>query len=204
MKLVPAGSLDAGQLDRVRAIYEDGFAPHLRSPFADLLADRALVFTDGQPHGLAVLRGLGTTGWVFLRYLVVADRGRGVGGQLWTQLRASMLDAGFSRIVLDVEDPAEQGIGSAEEHVRRRRVAFYTRLGAALLPVHGYLPPHGHDPHPMLLLAADLDRPRTSSIEGDDLRLVVLAVYRHRYGLTATSPVVEHTLRLSGLPSGHA
>ena len=93
MRLVPAASLDAARLDRVRAIYEDGFAEHLRSPLADLLADRALVLTDGEPRGLAVLRGLGDTGWVFLRYFVVGDRGRGIGGQLWTHVRSAMTDA---------------------------------------------------------------------------------------------------------------
>jgi ribosomal protein S18 acetylase RimI-like enzyme len=199
MKLVPALSLDDQQLVRVQTIYEDGFGERLRAPFADLLTDRALVLTDGEPRGLAVLRELGPTGWVFLRYFVVGERGRGLGEQLWTHLLAAMASAGFTRIVYDVEDPEEQGIDAAEELIRRRRIGFYTRLGAVLLPANGYLPPHGTDAHPMLLMAADLDQPVTPPIEGDDMRRTMLAVYRYRYGLAHTDPIVERTLRLSGL-----
>lgn len=199
MRLVPALSLDDQQRARVQAIYEEGFGERLRAPFADLLTDRALVLTDGEPRGLAVLRELGPTRWVFLRYFVVGERGRGLGEELWTSLRAAMAAAGFTRIVYDVEDPAEHGIDASEELIRRRRIGFYTRLGAVLLPANGYLPPHGTDAHPMLLMAADLGRPVTASIEGDDLRRTMLAVYRYRYGLEDTDPVVERTLRLSGL-----
>jgi hypothetical protein len=198
MMLVPALTLDASQLVRVRAIYEDGFAAHLRTPFEDLLADRAHVLLDSEPRGLAVLRALGDTGWVFLRYFVVGTRGQGHGEVLWTRLRAAMSGAGFSRIVYDVEDPAEHGIPAEEETIRRRRIAFYTRLGAVLLPANGYLPPHGDDTHPMLLMASETSR-GTDPILGEDLRGVMLAVYRHRYGLDPGSPVVTRTLRLSGL-----
>jgi hypothetical protein len=195
VKLVPAQSLDSAQLARVQEIYEDGFDPRLRSSFADLLTDRALVLTDGAPRGLAVLRELGPTGWVFLRYFVVGDRGSGLGSQLWSAIRSAMADAGFTRIVYDVEDPAEPGICPAEELIRHRRIAFYTRLGAVLLPANGYLP----DTYPMLLMAADLDTDQTPPITGDDLRDVTLAVYRHRYGFADTDPVVQRTLRLSGI-----
>ncbi|MFD4636076.1 hypothetical protein ACFWN2_02105 [Lentzea sp. NPDC058436] len=197
MKLVEARSLSAAQLGRVREIYEDGFDPRLRAPFENLLTDRALVLVDDAPRGLAVLRDLGDTGWVFLRYFVVGERGRGLGERLWTSLRAAL--TGRTRIVFDVEDPAEHGITAEEELVRRRRITFYVRLGAVLLPANGYLPPHGNDAHPMLLMAADLDRPRTPPIAGEDLRQVTSAVYRHRYGLDHTHPVVARTLRLSGL-----
>jgi hypothetical protein len=195
VKLVPAQSLDSAQLERVQKIYEDGFDPRLRSSFADLLTDRALVLTDGTPRGLAVLRELGPTGWVFLRYFVVGDRGLGLGAQLWSAVRSAMADAGFTRIVYDVEDPAEPGIRPAEELVRHRRIAFYTRLGAVLLPANGYLP----DSYPMLLMAADLDVTQTPPITGDDLRDTTLAVYRYRYGFASTDPVVQRTLRLSGM-----
>ncbi|HEX8867016.1 MAG TPA: hypothetical protein VF821_15260 [Lentzea sp.] len=197
MRLVPAQSLNAPQLDRVREIYEDGFDPRLRAPFANLLADRAFVLVDDEPRGLAVVRELGDTGWVFLRYFVVGERGRGLGEHLWTLLRTAL--AGFARIVFDVEDPAEDGIDAQEELIRRRRIAFYTRLGAVLLPANGYLPPHGDDAHPMLLMAADLHRSHTTPIVGEDLRELTSAVYRHRYGLDDNHPVVTRTLRLSGL-----
>ncbi|SMC58301.1 GNAT family N-acetyltransferase [Kibdelosporangium aridum] len=197
MKLVPATSLP--DLAQVRKIYEDGFSARLRTPFEDLLTDRALVLTDGSPRGLAVLRELGPTDWVFLRYFVVGDRGRGLGAILWSEVRREMADAGFTRIVYDVEDPAEEGIEEAEETVRSRRIAFYTRLGAVLLPINGYHQPNEDEPHPMLLMAADLTQAQTAPITGDDLRDTMLAVYRYRYGLTDADPLVESTLRTSGL-----
>jgi len=197
VKLVPARSLGAPQLDRVREIYEAGFDPRLRAPFENLLADRALVLLDDAPRGLAVVRELGDTGWVFLRYFVVGERGRGLGERLWTSLRDAL--AGHTRIVFDVEDPAEHGITAEEEVVRRRRIQFYTRLGAVLLPANGYLPPHGEDAHPMLLMAAGLGRALTAPVVEADLREITSAVYWHRCGLDATHPVVTRTLRLSGL-----
>jgi hypothetical protein len=184
MKLVPAHTVD--NLDRVREIYENGFDPQLRAPFADLLADRAYVLLDPEPRGLAVVRELGDTGWVFLRYFVVGTRGGGLGSQMWALLREAV---GGARIIFDVEDPADHGIDAAEETIRRRRIAFYNRLGAELLPVNGYRPPHGGEPHPLLLMATD---------GTDDARAVTEAVYQHRYGLATDHPIVRHTLRLSG------
>jgi hypothetical protein len=136
---------------------------------------------------------------VFLRYFVVGDRGRGLGAILWDEVRREMAREGFTRIVYDVEDPAEAGIDDAEETIRHRRIAFYTRLGAVLLPVNGYHQPNEDESHTMLLMAADLTRQQTAPIVGDDLRDTVLAVYRHRYGLSDSDPLVEATLRQTGL-----
>ncbi|MFI6094595.1 hypothetical protein ACIA8G_03525 [Lentzea sp. NPDC051213] len=196
MKLVPASSLTSGELTQVQQIYFDGFEPHLRASFGNLLADTALVLMDSRPLGLAVLRPLGDTGWVYLRYFTVGEKGRGLGEQLWTHLRVAMTGAGYTRIVYDVEDPAQHGIDPAEESIRRRRIAFYRRLGATLLAVNGYLPPQGSAGYPMLLMAADYVESTPSAAE--DLERITLAVYEHRYGMAATDPVVERTLRLSG------
>jgi hypothetical protein len=116
---------------------------------------------------------------------------------LWKLLTRAMADAGHTRIVFDVEDPTETS-DPAEALIRRRRIGFYERLGAQLLPVNGYMPPHGDDTHPMLLMAADLDV-RATRILGDDLRDVLIAGYRYRYGLAPGDPVVRNTLRQSGL-----
>ncbi|MEV4314267.1 GNAT family N-acetyltransferase [Actinocrispum sp. NPDC049592] len=195
MNLVSADTLGPGARDDLRAIYEQSFDERLRSPFDDLLRDSVLVLADPRPHGMAVLRELGPTGWVFLRYFVVAAerRGDGVGARLWKLLTQAMRDAGHTRIVFDVEDPARTD-DPAEAGIRRRRIGFYTRLGAQLLPVKGYTPPHGEEEHPLLLMAADL-AVETTRIHGGDLRDVVLAVYRHRYGLDPENPVVRKTLR---------
>jgi GNAT superfamily N-acetyltransferase len=197
VELVAASHLTEAELGQVRQIYFDGFAPHLRASFEDLLADTAFVLVDGKPAGLAVLRPLADTGWVYLRYFTVGEKGRGLGRQLWNHLRNAMTAAGSTRIVFDVEDPAQPGIGPAEELVRRRRIAFYERLGAEVLAINGYLPPQGSAGYPMLLMAADYvvaDPPAT-----EDLERITLAVYEHRYGMPATDPVVERTLRLSGV-----
>lgn len=200
MKLVAADSLGAAELTRVRQIYEDGFPPHLRAPFADLLADRAFALVDEEPIGFAVLRPLATTGWVFLRFFVAASRGRGVGSLLWTHLTQEMAETGYTRIVHDVEDPSEPGVDPSEVAIRYRRITFYERNGAQLLPVNSYLPPHGdEEPHSLRLMAMDLNRSPTPPITGNDLRAVVEAVYEHRYGLRPTDPVVHRTLVSSGL-----
>ncbi|MCR3749120.1 GNAT family N-acetyltransferase [Lentzea californiensis] len=197
MRLVAASTLTPDELADVRQIYFDGFEPHLRAPFDDLLADTALVLVDSRPLGLAVLRVLGGTGWVYLRYFTVGEKGRGLGEHLWTHLRVAMTGAGHTRIIYDVEDPAQPGIDPAEERIRHRRIAFYRRLGAVLLPVNGYLPPEGSAGHPMLLMAADYVAQTPAA--ADDLGRIVVAVYEHRYGIAPSDPVVTRTLRLSGV-----
>ncbi|MEV6711181.1 hypothetical protein AB0M48_03965 [Lentzea sp. NPDC051208] len=197
MKLVAASTLTPDELADVRQIYFDGFAPHLRAPFDDLLADTAFVLMDSRPLGFAVVRILGGTGWVYLRYFTVGEKGQGLGEHLWTHLRVAMTGAGHTRIVYDVEDPAQPGIGPAEERIRHRRIAFYRRLGAVLLPVRGYLPPEGSAGHPMLLMAADYFAQTPAAAE--DVGRIVIAVYEHRYGIAPSDPVVTRTLWLSGV-----
>ena len=62
--------VDTAQLAVVRAIYEDAFPADLRADFDSLLDDRLVVRVaeGGAPEGFAVLRPLGGTGGVFLRY----------------------------------------------------------------------------------------------------------------------------------------
>lgn len=200
MELVTAESLESGDLEVVRAIYEDGFPPHLRAPFDSLLTDQAFVLVDDTPIGFAVLRPLASTGWVFLRFFVAASRGRGVGSLLWSHLTATMAEAGFTRMVHDVEDPSEPDVPEAEVEVRAKRISFYEKNGALLLPVTSYLPPHGdEEPHALRLMAADLTTSPTEPITGQDLRALVEAVYEHRYGLRPHDPAVRRTLTSSGL-----
>jgi hypothetical protein len=201
LRLVEAADVDAAALERARAIFEDGFDESLRSPFGSLFADRVLVLLDGDAvAGLAVVRDLGTTGWTFLRYFVVGLRGQGIGSRFWSLLRCAL--AGRSRLVLDVEDPAEPGIDDTEREIRWRRIRFYERLGTAHLPVDGYQPDHGGDPCPLRLMLADLGLPQSEPTpvpDPGDLRAVVLAVYLHRYGRPGHDPAVLDTLHRSGL-----
>ncbi|MET1076111.1 MAG: GNAT family N-acetyltransferase [Umezawaea sp.] len=199
MKLVRADDAAPEVLDRARAIYEDGFPPHLRASFENLLRDDLVVLVDDEPIGVAVLRPLAGTGWVFLRYFVAASRGRGAGTLLWEHVTRAMGEVGHVRMVYDVEDPAERGVEPDEVTIRKRRIGFYLRQGARLLPVREFVPPQGEVVQPMLLMAVDLGGGPTAPIVGADLRAVVEAVYEHRYGLVAGDPVVRRTLEVSGL-----
>lgn len=177
-------------LAHAREVYDGAFPPDLRADFDSLFADEVLVYAadDRTAAGLVVMRRLGSTGMVFVRYFVAGVRGSGVGSRMWHDLRARL--GPDVRVVLDVEHPGEPGTAADEVVVRRRRVAFYERLGLVVLPVRDYAPPHddGHAP-PMLLLATD---PR-------DPRLVVETVLHHRYGLSPADPRVEAVLRTSDL-----
>ena len=119
--------LDARQLAAVRAIYEDAFPEDLRADFDSLLVDRLVVRVTGAgtPEGLAVLRPLGDTGWVFLRYYAVGVRGGGVGTAMLAELGALLAAEGRSLLVWDVEDPDEPGLAAHEVEEHRRRIAFY-------------------------------------------------------------------------------
>ena len=184
------------QLEAVRAIYEDAFPPDLRADFDSLLSDRLVVRVadDGTPEGLAVLRDLSGTGWVFLRYYAVGVRGGGVGTAMLGELAQLLGSEGHRLLVWDVEDPDESGL--SDDHVleHRRRIAFYERAGGVLLPVTDYAPPHGddlpgdepsgHAPHLrlMCLPLAGAELPPT--------REVLLAAMTLRYDLDPAHPAV--------------
>jgi GNAT superfamily N-acetyltransferase len=203
--LEPLETLPLPAVGDVRRIYEEGFPPHQRADFAEVSErhrgdESALALVrDGQPCGFAMLRSLGDTGWTYLRYFVVErhQRGRGLGGVLWDQLAAWLRAAGFTLLVFDVDDPAEPGQEPGETSIRSRRIGFYERHGARLLPVTGYRTPHvapqagDQDWAPMLLMAAtlagDTAGPRPGSGSGR-VRAVVDAVYRYRWGLDPADP----------------
>ncbi|WP_016699156.1 GNAT family N-acetyltransferase [Actinoalloteichus spitiensis] len=206
--LSPVSALSAEAMARLRHVYENGFAEHLRAPFTEVVDsgrrdEEALALVDGHgtPLGLAVLRHLGDTRWTYLRYLVVdeSQRGRGIGAVLWKSMTSRLAAGGRTRLLWDVEDPEEDGLDEAEELVRRRRIRFYERQDGVLLQVEGYLTPHGPPGgrtqwDPMRLMTARL-------VAGEEahLRDLVVAVYRHRWGLPEDHPVVGSTLDRSGL-----
>ena len=217
--LEPLETLPPPAVAGVRGIYEEGFPPHQRADFAELSDGRqsgeialALV-RGGQPSGFAMLRPLGGTGWVFLRYFVVDrhQRGQGLGGVLWDLLAARVRAAGFTLLVFDVEDPAEPSHGPGEASIRSRRIRFYERHGARLLPVTGYRTPHvaphaasrddeGSDWAPMLLMTAALAAGTAGSRPGPGggwVRAVVDAVYRYRWQLDPGHPEIARVLTSS-------
>jgi GNAT superfamily N-acetyltransferase len=103
-RLLPVEDLRPAEAEHVRRIYEDGFPPHQRADFRSLTAGRepgelALALTGpGQPRGFAMLRPLGDTGWIFLRYFAVdaAQRSQGLGGVMWDQLTGFLRESGYS------------------------------------------------------------------------------------------------------------
>jgi GNAT superfamily N-acetyltransferase len=197
MRLVEVAGLSLPQRARAREIYEANFPVAIRAPFESLAEDRVLAFADDEVRGLAVVRTLPSTGWAFLRYFVVGEQGRGLGGQFWDALCELCRDTG--RIVLDVEHPDEPGIDADEVDQRRRRIRFYEQHGVQALPVRRYRPPHnGHEP-PMLLLARNLGTDPTDPFDPDEVRRIVLAAYQDRYGLAADDVIVTSTLAASNL-----
>ena len=202
--LEPVEALDPAAADAVRRIYEDGFPDRLRADFTSLTDRRedgeaALALIGGrQPCGFAMLRPLGGTGWTYLRYFAVEQRlrGQGLGGIMWDQLTARLRAAGCTLLVFDVEDPGEPGCGPAQAQVRSRRVGFYQRHGAVVLPVRGYRTPHGNAGDdgwaPMLLMAAPVAAGGPAPGAGE-ARAIVSAVYQHRWRLDPGHPQIAAT-----------
>jgi GNAT superfamily N-acetyltransferase len=202
-RLEPVEVLGPAAVADLRGIYEGGFAPHLRADFSDITGQRQpgeLAFAlvqDEQPAGFAMLRPLGGTGWIFLRYFVVAAarRGRGLGGILWQQVTDRLRDLGYTLLVFDVEDPDEPGCGEEEVQIRNRRIGFYLHQGASLMPVSGYRTPHGSGAEagwtPMRLMSAPLTAGGPVSVV--PAAEIVAAVYRYRWSLAPDHPQVTGT-----------
>jgi GNAT superfamily N-acetyltransferase len=201
-RLVAIDDISPATVDAAREIYEAGFPAAVRAPFGDLLGVRGdertqvLLDTDGDGLGLVLVRDLGDTGWTFLRYFVVAAerRGQGVGGRLWSALCADLAARGSTRLLFDVEDPDDPTADAHEAEERRRRVVFYRRLGADLVDVASYAPPHhgepGTLPIPLRLMAAALDAAGGSSRLELDARAadgLACTVLLHRYGVDASN-----------------
>jgi GNAT superfamily N-acetyltransferase len=205
-----SGTFEVASLDSVsddvrsatRAIYEEAFPAHQREPFEDLVASCgddghvALVAVDGgQPIGLVSISSLDEVGFLFLEYFAVAAdrRGGGIGQALW-RATSQALDAPGS-IVLEVEDPNEPGIDAAETMKRERRVRFWEKVGARVLPVTGYVVPKlGEDGVEPLMLMWISRSPGEPEPAGDALRDVVVALYESGYGLDADDPLVARAL----------
>ncbi len=198
-----AESLRAEQLDRVQVIYEGAFARELRVPFGELArrgdADRMFAAVEGTaPVGFAALRLLESAEWTFLRYFAIAGerRSQGIGIRFWQLVRQSLREHGWpANIVLEVEHPGEAAADEAERATRDRRISFWSRCGAILLPAPGYVTPDYTGcgtTEAMLLMAAMPDA--APPLRADRLRALVLAIYTDRYGLAPDDPLVASAL----------
>ena len=89
--------------------------------------------------------------------------------------------------MLEVEDPAEPGIAAEEAAQRERRVRFWERVGARVLPVAGYVVPKlGEDGTEPLLLMWIAD----PGAADPDLHDLVVALYESGYKLAPDHPLV--------------
>ncbi len=198
LRVLRSAQLTRRQLDQVLGLYEQAFPRELRVPFADLAspspAGLMLVAVDrGEPVGFAAHMLLGQSGWTFLRYygISASRRRQGIGLRFWRLLLPALAAAGWpTRIVFEVEDARHAAGDTAEERVRRGRVAFWRRCGARLLDVSGYVMPEltgEATPEPMLLMAYAAGGGELSpgAVAG-----LVTTLYSCRYGLEAGHPMV--------------
>lgn len=202
----PVDALSEEQLGGVQAIYESAFSPDLRVPFSELVrpgpVDQVLVAMDGQvPAGIAALRLLGSVEWSFLRYFAIAGerRSQGLGRQFWQLLHLSLRDAAWpTRVIFEVENPAEAAGDEAERVIRERRLSFWTACGARLLPVFEYVLPDytgSGVTEPMSLMAAT--PAAAPAVTSDRLGALVKAIYTDRYCIAPDDPLV--TLALASI-----
>jgi hypothetical protein len=203
----PVGTLSDDQLGCVQAIYEGAFSSDLRVPFSELIlpgsADQMLVAMDGKaPAGFAALRLLRSVEWSFLRYFAIAGgrRSQGLGREFWQLLHLSLQDAAWpTRVIFEVEDPAEAADDDAERVIRERRLSFWIACGARLLPVSGYVLPDytaSGSTEPMLLMAAT--PAAVPAVNSDRLRALVMAIYTDRYNMAPDDPLVARVLASIG------
>ena len=210
-------ALDDAQRERVRVIYEEAFPEWERGPFDQLVAAARrgerhdLVALDaGLPVAFAALARLQEVDCMYLEYLAVADdrRGQSLGTTMWGQLLAVLADRDEPlRLVFEVEHPEADGIAPTEAELRRRRIHFYERLGAAPLPYPGYLVPNLVDggTEPMQLMYADCSPAPQPRPRGEAVRQLVLALYAAGYDLAKDHPLVVRAREASteGVEVGH-
>ena len=168
---------------RVRQMYEEAFPASVRAPWEEIENPRSdeeiLVWqANGKPVAFLLVRRLGPTSAVFVRYLAVdrAARGSGVGSEFWSEFVRRASAEGVTTVLLDVEDP-DTDPAHATEH--RRRIAFYERLGLSRIPGEYVPPDHGQtgEEVPLLLMGASL---KATPIDGAG---AIEAVMRYRYGV---------------------
>jgi ribosomal protein S18 acetylase RimI-like enzyme len=202
IQYVQFAELSDAQLDQVCEIYEEAFPVRQRDNFSDL-AERArehdviMVVAVAQEAAVAfaAFSRLTQPAWIFLEYFAVdrARRGQRIGEALWNAVTQVLgQDGATTRIVFEVEDPKDAPVNSKERRQRERRIGFWKRLGARILPVDNYIVPNidGSGVESMLLLAATPGHPefRADNVDLDDL---VVALLTEGYDLPLAHPLVR-------------
>ncbi len=199
----PMSGVYAPDLERAKAIYEEGFPLHQRMAFDDIVESArdgsrhvSVAKADGRVIGVSVVYPLASTPALFLEYFAVdgAQRGKGIGTRLWRHIMETPPPGPAEGFVLEVDDPEEEDLPQEEARIREQRVQFYLRLGARFLPVADYRVPFvtGEGEERLRLMWAPLGRDH-ESLPGS-LRDLVLAVYEEGYELPPNDPLVVAAL----------
>jgi len=197
--------MDGPTAERISEILVESFPADERDEPEDVIANivsgrrQGVVVRDSTAVvGFASLLALAGTDAVLLEYLAVGalDRSRGVGGQLLDRVVRDLEAAEPRRagLLLEVEPPAS-ALGD-ERVIRERRIRFYERHGAMVVPgTASYRVPrtHGAGTLPYVLMW----RPFRggAALTGVRLRDAVAAVLEQCYGLGPDEQLVRDVLR---------
>lgn len=148
--------------------------------------------------GFAILFELADAGCHFLEYTAVDDRlrGQGAGSLLMQHVRRDLAVAnpGSAGIIFEVEDPDE--VDGDEADVRRRRIQFYVRNGAAVIDCAStYRAPNlaGPGTVPFVLMWLPLGS-GAATLTGRALQDCVRGILTESYGLAADAPLVAEVV----------
>jgi GNAT superfamily N-acetyltransferase len=188
---------------RLRAIFEESFPPSERETFEELAAGIAegrmrlfVVRLGDAPVGMGVTIDLPANRAALLSYMAVRPdlRGEGVGGRLLQHIASALNAEGAAHLLLEVESvdysPPE------EVELRRRRVRFYQRHGAQIIPcAPRYRVPNLTEPGVVYYYLMWLPlRRRARMPAGARLRRLVRAIFRRSYGLPPRDPLVRNVI----------
>ncbi len=222
MEIIELKPDDHDRIEQVLEIYREAFPLEERDPEEHLLemirqgAETALPGADAPTlHCLAAVEGQRVAGmsilcyypatqFGFITYLAVhADwRGSGVGAQLYQQMvtLAEQDGHGLARgIVFEVEPP-EAGKDPAEQALRWRRISFYRRNGAEIVPHLQLVAPPLAPSLPEVVYTIMLHPFESCALplSRAGLEAIVATVLGFGYGLAPDAPQYQRTLASIG------
>lgn len=198
--VAPVGRLAGADRDRFSAIYEASFPADERDDTDALVAgiedgelDCHALRSGDDLVGLAITLDMEAAPIRYLEYLAVAPelRGGGGGGQLFDALVEDARRGGWLGVAFEVDRP-EDAFG-AERTIRRRRIAFYERHGAVVVPCA----PRFRAPASVAkgMLAYTLMWLGDGPLAGELLARCVRGILVEGYGLAADDPLVGESIR---------
>ncbi|RPI28232.1 MAG: N-acetyltransferase [Chloroflexota bacterium] len=201
-------------------IYEEAFPVEERDPTGKMVAwlrqlrlpaglrsDRCVHFwaavLQGSVAGMAIFSAHRDTRLGFIAYMAVAAemRSQGLGSQILcevvAQIKADLLqlcDAPGLGVCLEVECPGEAG-DEAERRRRERRIMFYQRMGAQVVPGVDFVAPPLGDGLPAVPYDLMFIPTGEAALDPALTRLVVDTALLHGYGLSREDPYYLSAIR---------